>query len=77
MPKASEQLLAALQWRKDFQPLKVAQEVFDASRFAGLGYVKELQGVPDSVNVADVATFNIYGAVKDSKKTFGDLDGYV
>lgn len=37
----------------------------------------ELQSVPGSPNNKDVAVFNIYGAVKDMKKTFGDLDGYV
>lgn len=51
--------------------------MFDESRFEGLGYVTELEGVPGSPNKKDVVTFNIYGAVKDTKRTFGDLDGCV
>ena len=75
VPDAKRQLLAALKWRKVFQPLKLLGEVFDKSRFQGLGYVARLKGVPGSANETDVCAFNIYGAVKDSKKTFGDLDG--
>ena len=73
--KAAAQLLGALQWRKEFQPLKVKNEVFSGECFAGLGFVTELKGVPGSANESDVAVFNIYGAVKDMKRTFGDLDG--
>ena len=75
--KAKEQLLATLKWRKEFQPLKAKEESFEMGRFAGLGYVTELESVPASTNKMDVATFNIYGAVKDNKAAFGDLDGYV
>lgn len=75
--EASSQLTAALKWRKDFQPRKVMHEVFDKSRFGGLGYVVDLKGVPDSPNKSDVCAFNIYGGVKDMKKTFGDLEGCV
>lgn len=50
-------------------------EVFDKSRFEGLGYVVDLKGVPGSPNESDVCAFNIYGGVKDMKKTFGDLEG--
>lgn len=71
---ASSQLLGALKWRKEFKPLEVKKQVFDKTKFQGLGYVTRLKGVPDSVNEEDVATFNIYGAVKDTKKTFGSLD---
>jgi len=31
--------------------------------------------VPGSQNANDVTVWNIYGAVKDNKKTFSDLDG--
>lgn len=75
VPKAIEQLTEALEWRKQYQPLNSKDEVFDAAKFGGLGYVTELKGVPGSPSEKDVATFNIYGAVKDTKKTFGDLDG--
>jgi hypothetical protein len=72
--KASEQLLGALKWRKEFKPLEVKDQVFDKTKFQGLGYVTHLKNVPGSPNEDDIATFNIYGAVKDTKKTFGDLD---
>ncbi|GAB7349863.1 hypothetical protein MBLNU459_g0561t1 [Dothideomycetes sp. NU459] len=75
--KACEQLLRALKWRKEFQPLKVKEELFEQDKFGGLGYVTELKGVPGSPNDTDIATFNIYGAVKDTKKTFGDLESFI
>ncbi|THY74665.1 phosphatidylinositol transfer protein SFH5 [Aureobasidium pullulans] len=74
---ASSQLLGALKWRKEFKPLEVKKQVFDKTKFQGLGYVTRLKGVPESVNEEDVATFNIYGAVKDTKKTFGSLDEFI
>ncbi|PNS15909.1 Phosphatidylinositol transfer protein SFH5 [Sphaceloma murrayae] len=75
--KATEQLKAALKWRKEFGAPKTKDEVFDKARFDGLGYVTELKDMPGSPNKKDVAVFNIYGAVKDNKKTFGDLDGFI
>ena len=66
-----------LKWRKEFKPLSTVNEAFSASRFGGLGYVAKLTGVPDSPNKSDVACFNIYGAVKDNKATFEDLDGFL
>jgi len=74
LAKAKDQLTATLQWRKEFQPLKARDEVFSKEKFGALGYVTMLEGVPESVNKMDAATFNIYGAVKDNKKTFGDTD---
>ena len=73
--KAAAQLEKALAWRKSYQPNVAADEVFDKTRFSGLGYIVSLSGVPGSANTKDIAAFNIYGAVKDNKKTFGDLDG--
>lgn len=75
LAKARKQLLATLKWRREFQPLKAVEEVFSRKRFGGLGYVCVVDGVPGSVNGRDVVTFNIYGAVKDNKATFGDLEG--
>ncbi len=75
LTRAREQLLATLKWRKEFQPLKAVEEVFSQKRFGGLGYVCVVDGVLESVNERDVMTFNIYGAVKDNKATFGDLEG--
>jgi hypothetical protein len=73
--KAKQQLLDTLKWRKEFDPTKAASETFD--KYSGLGYVLEIEGVPESPNKRDIATFNIYGAVKDNKATFGDLEEYV
>jgi hypothetical protein len=75
--KAKQQLLETLKWRKEFDPVKAASESFDKARFGGLGYVLEVEGVPESKNAKDIVTFNIYGAVQDKKATFGDLEGYV
>ncbi|KAF2803832.1 CRAL/TRIO domain-containing protein [Mytilinidion resinicola] len=77
IPKATHQLKETLKWRKTYQPLKAADEVFEAKRFAGLGYVTTLEKVPTSSNTTDIATFNIYGAVKDNSSTFGDLDAFI
>lgn len=82
LPEAKAQLLAALKWRKEYNPLAVKEEVFSKSKFGGLGYVTKVKGarlgVQDSINNEDVVVFNIYGAAaKDSKETFGDIDAYV
>lgn len=74
LDKAKQQLLDTLKWRKEFDPSKAVDESFEKSRFDGLGYVLEVDGVPESPNKIDIVTFNIYGAVKDNKATFGDLE---
>lgn len=71
--KAADQLLATLKWRKEFDPVKAKGETFDGERFGGLGYVTVLDR-PGSGAQKEVCTWNIYGAVKDNKKTFGDVD---
>lgn len=79
--KAKEQLLKTLKWRKEYDPVGAAAATYDKDRFEGLGYIIEVEGVPGSdgarADGKDVITFNVYGAVKDNKKTFGDMDGYV
>lgn len=74
LPKAKAQLTEALEWRKSYNPLAAKDEVFDAPKFSGLGYVSTIKGAKETKNEEDLATFNIYGAVKDIKKTFGDTD---
>jgi hypothetical protein len=74
LEKAKSQLLDTLKWRKEFDPIKAAGETFEKNKFDGLGYVLEVEGVPESPNKKDIVTFNIYGAVKDNKATFGNLD---
>ncbi|KAH7077984.1 phosphatidylinositol transfer protein SFH5 [Paraphoma chrysanthemicola] len=77
LEKAKQQLLETLKWRKQFDPVKAVSETFDKSKFGGLGYVLEVEGVPESKNKKDIVTFNIYGAVKDKKATFGDLESFL
>ncbi|CAI6340576.1 unnamed protein product [Periconia digitata] len=77
LDKAKQQLLDTLKWRKEFDPVTAAGETFDKDKFDGLGYILTVDGVPESTNKTDVVTFNIYGAVKDNKKTFGDLDTFL
>ena len=78
LSKAKTQLTEALKWRKSYEPLKARDEVFDADKFGGLGFVTTIKGAKETQNEEDVATFNIYGAAaKDPKKTFGDTDAFV
>lgn len=81
LTKAKQQLLDTLKWRKEFDPVSAATAEYEKERFDGLGYIVEVEGVPASDSARadgkDVVTFNVYGAVKDKKKTFGDVDGYV
>jgi phosphatidylinositol transfer protein SFH5 len=74
---AKKQLLATLKWRKEFQPLKCVNQVHSQAKFEGLGYVVMLDGIPGSANKNDVVTFNIYGAVKDPKFTFEDIEAFL
>lgn len=77
LPKAKTQLTEALKWRKSYNPLAAKDEVFDASKFSGLGYVTTIKGAKGTGNEQDAACINIYGAAaKDPKKTFGDTDAY-
>ena len=58
--------------------MNAIDEVFDSTKFGGLGFVTTIKGAKETKNDADVATFNIYGAVgKDTKTTFGDTDAFV
>lgn len=77
LTKAKEQLLETLKWRKQFDPVAAASATYDKDRFEGLGYILEVEGVPESVNKKDIVTFNVYGAVKDNAKTFGDIDAFL
>jgi hypothetical protein len=68
---AEDQLRKALQWRKDVNPLALAESgKYSAAKFGGLGYLTtyEKDGRPL------VFTWNIYGAVKDVNATFADSD---
>jgi len=74
--KAGAQLISALEWRKKIQPLKLLDEVeFSEKKFGGLGFVTAYDGKDGKGK--EVVTWNIYGAVKDNKETFGDVEEYV
>lgn len=70
--KAKTQLLEALKWRKKMDPLKLLTEVeHSKEKFGNLGYVTafNIKGTQK-----EVITWNIYGDVKDIKKTFDNVD---
>lgn len=70
--EAKAQLIEALKWRRRMQPIKLMQETeFDASKFGGLGYVTVY---PKEGGAKEIVTWNIYGAVRDNKATFGDVE---
>jgi len=69
---AARQLEQTLIWRKEFNPQAAAfTESFDQATFGGLGYITELE-TKDGRDSTIV--WNIYGAVKDKQKTFGNVD---
>jgi hypothetical protein len=74
--KAKTQLTDALKWRKKMQPMNLlADTEFDASKFGDLGYVTVY---PESDGHGkEIVTWNIYGAVKNNKATFGDVEEYM
>ncbi len=75
--KARAQLLATLKWRKEYKPLEALQETFEKARFDGLGYVVVLEGQEEEgrSREREVCCFNVYGVVKNTRRTFEDLDG--
>lgn len=65
--KAKAQLIEALKWRKAMQPAKLLADTnFDPAKFGGVGYV--------TTYGKEIVTWNIYGAVKDNKATFGNVE---
>ena len=68
---AEKQLVNALQWRKKTNPAALIDEkVFDREKFGDLGFVTEHTNANGQ---GAVITWNVYGAVKNNKATFGDL----
>lgn len=68
---AEKQLTSALEWRKKMQPGSLVTQSFDKKKFEDLGFV--------TIHKADdgketIITWNIYGAVKDNKVTFGNVE---
>jgi hypothetical protein len=71
--EAIVQLKKALKWRKEMNPIKLLADVdFDQSKFGNLGYVTAYP--QPNGKVKEIVTWNIYGAVKDKKATFGNVE---
>ena len=68
---AEKQLSSALEWRKKLQPTALVAQTFDEKKYGGLGYVTVHK---DDKGKETVITWNVYGAVKNNKKTFGDVE---
>lgn len=66
-----KQLTDALKWRKEMDVVNLVNNEFDEKKFGGLGYVTVH---PNAEGKETVITWNIYGAVKDKKATFGDIN---
>lgn len=71
--KAKSQLTSALKWRKRVQPAKLLKETeFDPVKFGGLGYVTIYP--KSDKHEKEILTWNIYGAAKNVKATFGNVE---
>ena len=71
--KAKAQLIEALRWRKKVQPQRLlASTEFDVQKFGGLGFVTTYP--KSAAHQKEIVTWNIYGAVKDNKATFGNVE---
>ncbi|KAF5590515.1 SFH5-phospholipid transporter [Fusarium pseudocircinatum] len=71
---AEKQLTQALEWRKKMNPTALVTQTFDKSKFGDLGYVTVHKGENGKETII---TWNIYGAVKDNKATFGNVEEFV
>ena len=68
---AADMLVATLKWRDEFKIEEIMKEEFDPEVFGKLGKVfgKDKDGRP--------VTYNLYGAVKDMKAVFGDVQKFI
>jgi hypothetical protein len=72
--KTKTQLTDALKWRKEMQPLKLlADTEHSKEKFGDLGFVTTYT---TSNGRKEIVTWNVYGAAKDIKGTFGNVDEY-
>lgn len=64
-------LVATLRWRLEFKIDELVHETFDPAVFNGLAHItgKDRGGRP--------VTYNVYGANKDLKAVFGDVQRFV
>lgn len=73
--KAFSQLKDTLVWRKDFfSPDGEASKGWSDSKFEGIGFTTVIKHKDGKDKVV---SWNIYGAAKDIKKTFGTLDEFI
>lgn len=69
---AATQLTSALEWRKKNNPTSLLDDkVYDRSKFGDLGFVTDHK---DDKGKDVVITWNVYGAVKNNKATFGNIN---
>ncbi|KAF5674873.1 phospholipid transporter [Fusarium heterosporum] len=71
---AEKQLTQALEWRKKMNPTALVTQTFDKSKFGDLGFVTAHKGENGKETII---TWNIYGAVKNNKATFGNVDEFI
>jgi hypothetical protein len=71
---AEKQLTQALEWRKKMNPTALVTQTFDKNKFDDLGFVTVHSG---ENNKETIITWNIYGAVKDKKATFGNVEEFI
>ncbi|KHO00374.1 CRAL/TRIO domain protein [Metarhizium album ARSEF 1941] len=72
---AEKQLTSALEWRHKMQPGKLVSEAFDKNKFEDVGFVTVHHDAKEDRET--VITWNIYGAVKDNKATFGNVQDFI
>ncbi|KAI8722533.1 Phosphatidylinositol transfer protein SFH5 [Fusarium sp. LHS14.1] len=71
---AEKQLTSALEWRKKVNPTALITKTFNKKKFDDLGFVTVHEGESGKETII---TWNIYGAVKDNKATFGDVREFI
>ncbi|KAJ4259609.1 Phosphatidylinositol transfer protein sfh5 [Fusarium torreyae] len=71
---AEKQLTQALEWRKKMNPTALVTQTFDKSKFNDLGFVTIHKGENGKETII---TWNIYGAVKNNKATFGNVEEFI
>lgn len=75
--EAATALGKTLKWRKDWgldAPADQKEKENFGPDFEGLGYVTKIK---KNDGGDEIVTWNVYGAVKDLKSTFGDLDRFL
>lgn len=82
---AATNLEKTLRWRKEFglDGIEDRSGIKDEADFKGLGYISVVPSLPEpgvkgaEKSTEQIVTWNVYGAVTDIRKTFGDLDRFL